>query len=182
MPASHAPQPSPSRMVDFAGHPAVVGVVPGQPELVPLTAASLARSMGAPTLYCAYVDTSRFVAEEYADGTVRHMAVDPDGVDDSWRDTERELTTYLTDVLADSGVTWEFRYLAGRPDRSLTHLARAVDAAVIVVGTRAPGHGARMHEFLNASVALQLTHHQHRPVLTVPLSVVDWKARTPWEE
>lgn len=182
MPASHAPQPSPSRMVDFAGHPAVVGVVPGQPELVPLTAASLARSMGASTLYCAYVDTSRFVAEEYADGTVRHMAVDPDGIDDTWRDTETELTAFLTDVLAGSDVHWELRYLAGRPDRSLTHLARAVDAAVIVVGTRAPGHGARMHEFLNGSVALQLTHHQHRPVLTVPLSVVDWKAHTPWEE
>ncbi|OIQ88205.1 universal stress protein family protein [mine drainage metagenome] len=182
MPTSHSPQPSPSRMVDFAGHPAVVGVVPGQPELVPLTAASLARSMGAPMLYFAYVDASRFVAEEYADGTVRHMAVDPDGVDDTWRDTENDLRAFLTDVLAGSDVRWELRYLAGRPDRSLTHLARAVDAAVIIVGTRAPGHGARMHEFLNGSVALQLSHHQHRPVLTVPLSVVDWKARTPWEE
>ena len=182
MPPAHAPQPSPSRMVDFAGRSAVVGIVPGQPELVALTAASLARAVGAPKLYFAYVDTSRFVSEEHADGTVRHMAVDPDGVDDTWQETERELSAFLSSVLADADVRWEFRYLAGRPDRSLTHLARAVGAAVIIVGTRTPGQGARMREFLSGSVALQLSHHQHRPVLTVPLSIVDWKTRPPWEE
>ena len=32
--------------------------------------------------------------------------------------------------LAGHDLDWEFRYLAGRPDRALTHLARAVDASV----------------------------------------------------
>jgi hypothetical protein len=41
------PQPDVSRMVDMAGHPVVVGVVPGQPELVALTAASWAREVSA---------------------------------------------------------------------------------------------------------------------------------------
>ena len=76
------PQPSPERMTDFAGHAVVVGVVPGQPDLVALTAVSLARAMRSPKLYFAYVDQSRYVEEEFPDGTVRHLAIDPDGVDD----------------------------------------------------------------------------------------------------
>ena len=62
-----------------------------------------------------------------------------------------------------------------RPDRSLTHLARAVDAAVIVVGAATPGVSHRMHHLLEGSVATHLSQHQHRPVLVVPLAVVDWK-------
>lgn len=187
MPASSVPQPSPSRIVDFTGHAVVVGVVPGQPELVALTAASLARAIGAPTLYFAYVDPSRFVEEELPDGTVRHSAIDSDGVDDSWRATERKLREFLEALLGAGGdgaagaVRWELRYLAGRPDRALTHLARAVDAAVMIVGTRAPGQGAHVRELLTGSIAVQLAHHQHRPVLTVPLSVVDWRVAAPWE-
>jgi nucleotide-binding universal stress UspA family protein len=175
------PQPAVSRMVDMAGHPGVVGVVPGQPDLVALTAASWARAVGAPALYLAYADTSRYVVEEHPDGTVRHAAIDPDTADDRWQQIHADLREQLTVTLRDAGVPWHLRYLAGRPDRALTHLARAVDAAVIVVGTRAPGGAARMREFLEGSVAVHLAHHQHRPVLTVPLSVVDWKEmRAPW--
>jgi len=174
------PQPSPSRMTDFAGHPLVVGIVPGQPELVALTAASMARATGG-RLCFGYVDTARYTEEEFPDGTVRHSAMEPDVVDDSWGDTQRAIEHFLSTVLSGQGVPWEFRYLAGSPERSLTHLARAVDAAAIVVGTRAPGSGHRMREFFEGSVALQLGHHQHRPVLVVPLSVVDWKAKAPWD-
>lgn len=176
MPTHQVPQPSPERMVPLSGHPLVVGVTPHQPELVLLTAAAWAKGTGVDALYCAYVDGSRFTREEYADGTVLHDAVDPDGVDDAWQDRERQLTDAIAAVLEDSGVPWHFRYLAGRPDRALTHLARAVDAAGFVVGTSAPGAGARMREFLEGSVAVRLSHHQHRPVLVVPLRVVDWHA------
>ena len=86
----------------------------------------------------------------------------------------------LTRTLSGIDLDWDLRYLAGRTDQALTHLARAVDAAVIIVGSRAPYQGARMREFVEGSVAVHLAHHQHRPVLTVPLDVVDWKARTPW--
>ena len=176
------PQPAVSRMVDMAGHPAVVGVVPGQPDLVALTAASWALAVGAPALYLAYADTSRYVVEEHADGSVRHAPIDPDTADDRWEETQAALRQQLTEALRDAGVPWHLRYLAGRPDRALTHLARAVDAAVIVVGTRAPGSAAHLRELVEGSVAAHLAHHQHRPVLTVPLAVVDWKElRTPWE-
>lgn len=162
-------------MIPFAGHPLVVAIVPHQPELVALTAASWSQAAGVVPLYFAYVDTTRFTVEEFPDGSVRHAEIDPDTVDDSWRRSQQEIEASLTDVLAGSGVPWEFRYLAGRPDRALTHLARTLDAAAIVVGTRAPGPGARFREAIEGSIAVQLSHHQHRPVLVVPLRVVDWK-------
>ena len=168
------PQPSLDRLTPFAGHPVVVGVTPGQDALVAATAAQWAAALGV-SVYAGYVDPLRVTIEEYPDGTVRHAAVDPDVGDDSaWRATERGLTAQLAAVLDPAGVQWHLRYLAGRADRSLTHLARAVDAAAIVVGTRAPGVRARMHEFVEGSVAVHLAHHQHRPVLVVPLAVVDW--------
>ena len=171
------PQPSPSRLTDFSGSPIVVGVTPGQDELVALTAASWARALGV-TLMCAYVDPRRVVKEEFADGSVRHVSVEPDADEDAWKEKEAALLEQLGGVL--HGVDWEFRYLAGRVDRSLTHLARAVDASAIVVGPRVPGIGARMREFVDGSVALHLSHHQHRPVLSVPLAVVDWFTKKPW--
>ncbi len=172
------PQPSPDRMVDPAGRPLVMEVVPGQPALVALTAARWALAAGAPMLYCAFVDESRIVVEEFPDGSVRHVPIDPDGLDEEWQERRGHIEDHLTGVLDGSGVRWTFRYLAGRPDRALTHLARAVDASAFVVGTRAPGPGARLREVVDGSVALRLSHHQHRPVLVVPLEVVDWKAAT----
>lgn len=169
-------------MVPLRDHPLVVGIEPGQPELVALTAGRWAHDAGVSELYFAYVDGSRFTREEYADGTVLHEAVDPDGLDEAWQERQRRIEEFLDRVLADVGVPWHFRYLAGRADRALTHLARAVDAAGFVVGTRAPGAGSRMREFLEGSVAVRLSHHQHRPVLLVPLHVVDWKEHPLWPD
>ncbi len=174
----NVPQPSPDRIVEPAGQPLVMELVPGQPALVALTAAAWAKAVGAPVLYCAFVDESRITVEELPDGSVRHVPVDPDGMDDAWPEQQRHFEQHLGEVLEGSEVRWAFRYLAGRPDRALTHLARAVDASAFVVGTRAPGPGARLREVVEGSVALRLTHHQHRPVLVVPLEVVDWKAET----
>lgn len=152
-------------------------MVPGQPDLVAVTAAEVARATGA-SIFFGYVDPGRVTEREYPDGSVLHTDLDPDLSDDvEWRRRRDGLLAALTAVMTGSSVTWEFRYLAGRPDRSLTHLARAVDAALIVVGTRAPGAGQRVHDLLGGSVAGHLSHHQHRPVLVVPLTVVDW--RTP---
>lgn len=162
------PQPGIDRIVEVPGHPLVVGIGPRRAELVAHTAAAWARASGAP-LYFAYADASRVPEEEFADGTVRHVGVDPDA-DDDWQRTEAELRAWLSSL--NLPVTWEFRYLAGRADRALTHLARAVDACAIVVGARRP-HSSRFG--LNRSVGQSLARHQHRPVLAVPLEVVDWK-------
>lgn len=174
------PQPHPSRITPFAGHPVVVGVTPEQPEVVVLTAAALATAQRA-TLYCAFVDPARVVDREFPDGTVEHSGLDPDLSDfGSWHARAEALTAAIGRLLAGSDTAWEFRYLAGRPDRALTHLARAVEAAVIVVGASRPGSGGRLHEMLEGSVATHLAHHQHRPVMVVPTSVVDWKTPLEW--
>lgn len=182
MPHDAVPQPSLERMTPFAGHPIVAGVVPDQHPLVVRTAAALAQAVGAPTLYLAFADVRRYAVAERPDGTVRHAAIAVDAAQDDWQDLDAALRDELTAQLRDTGVNWEFRYLAGRPDRALTHLARAVDAAALVVGTRAPRPGARLRELVEGSVAAHLSHHQHRPVVTVPLDVVDWKElRGPWD-
>ncbi len=172
------PQPHASRLTDFAGHPLVVSVTPGQPDLVATAAASLGRAIGAPTLYFAYVDPSRYTVEEFADGTVRHASIDPDA-DDDWEDVAAALARAVATSMQGHDQPWEFRYLAGRVDRSLTHLARAVDAAAFVVATH-PGHH-HIRDFVRESISVQLAHHQHRPVLVVPLEVVDWEGQAPWE-
>ena len=176
---SAPPQPHPSRITDFAGHPLVVAVLPGQPAVVALTAANLARATGASALYFAYVDESRYADEEHADGTVRHLSIDPDIDDETWPRREEELTRLVAGWMEGEDVPWHFRYLAGRVDRALTHLARAVDAAGFVVGAH-EGRHRRLKDFVNGSTALQLSHHQHRPVLVVPVEVVDWEGRAPW--
>ena len=177
---SQVPQPHPSRMVPFAGHPIVAGVTPRQPELVVLMAAQLAEALGT-KVYFGYADPGRVVEREFPDGRVQHSDMDPDMSDDEqWRRREAEMTGALGKLMAGTEVPWEFRYLAGRPDRALTHLARAVDAAVIVVGTRRPGGGGRVHEMLQGAVGVHLSHHQHRPVLIVPTEVVDWKTPLEW--
>lgn len=169
------PQPGVDRMTPFAGHPLVVGVVPELPDLVALTAVSLAQATAAQTIFFAYADPSRIAREERSDGTVWHEALDPDGLGDDWRETERYLQEHLKGLLKDVSVPWEFRYLAGRPDRALTHLARTVDASAIMVGTRASRGDRGLRELFEGSVSLHLSRHQHRPVITIPLSVVDWK-------
>jgi len=174
------PQPHPSRITDFAGHPLVVAVLPDQPALVALTAVNLARATGASALYFAYVDTSRYADEEHPDGTVRHLSIDPDIDDETWPQREQELNRLVAGWMEGQDVPWHFRYLAGRVDRALTHLARAVDAAGFVVGSHVGRH-RRLKDFVNGSTALHLSHHQHRPVLVVPVEVVDWEGRAPWE-
>lgn len=176
--AAPPPQPSPSRIVAPAGRPLVVGIVPGQPELVALTAQAWAQALGCPTVYFAYADPTRITVTEHDDGTVDHEPVDPDGADDEWREVAPKVEQMLTDLVTE--VPWQFRFLAGRADRALTHLARAVDAGAFVIGTRPPGTGGRVRSWVEGSVAVRLAHHQHRPVLVVPLQVVDWTARSPW--
>lgn len=168
------PQPGPDRIVPPAGRPLVVGVLPGQDGLVALTAARWALALHA-QLYCGYADPSRLTLAELPGGHVQHAPLDPDGADERWHATRDLLQAELAAVLGPTGVVWHLRYLAGRADRALTHLARAVDAGALVVGSRSPGAGARLREAVGGSIGLHLASHQHRPVLIVPLRVVDWR-------
>ncbi|NUT71290.1 universal stress protein [Pseudarthrobacter sp. C4D7] len=145
-----------------------MGVVPGQPLAVAHRAADLARSLGV-KLVCAYVDVTTYLVEEPG-GRMEASPIDPDGVDDDIEGISASLAGHLRDALGAVGVDWSFVTLAGDPARALGRLAESTGASVIVVGTRERGLGARFEELLVGSVAVHLTHRQHRPILVVPLA------------
>ena len=65
------PQPAVDRLTPFGNSAIVVGISPSLPDLVAVTACSLAAAIGSPCIYFAYSDASRYVVEEYDDGTVK---------------------------------------------------------------------------------------------------------------
>ena len=100
------PQPHPSRMVEFRGHPIVVAVVPGQSSLVALTAASLARATKASQIVFAHVDQRRCVVEENTDGSVVSVPIDPDAMDGDAETLRQRLTEEISTALGDCDVLW----------------------------------------------------------------------------
>lgn len=150
--------------------PVLMGVVPGQPLAVVHRAAELASSLGV-ALVCAYVDVTTYLADGPG-GRGAARPIDPDGIDDDVEGIGAGIKDRLRDALGGSAVPWSFVTLAGDPARALGRLAETTDASIIVVGTRERGLGARFEELLVGSVAVHLTHRQHRPVLVVPLAPV----------
>lgn len=149
--------------------PVLVGVVPGQPAVVLQQAAALARGLGL-GLVCAYVDVTRYLVPTREDETGGSRPIDPDGVDDDAEVIAATVRDGIAAELNGSGQQWSFRILAGEPARALGRLADEEGASLIVVGTREGGVGARLEKLLRGSVAVHLTHRQHRPVLVVPLA------------
>lgn len=155
----------------------VVGVVPHQLDSVVAQAARFAAAFDA-ELVCAWVDASRYLVA--GDGTDIATSIDPDVVDDAELIFDPGLETEITATLAGAPITWSTRALAGGPYRELARLADELDAVMIVVGTRRPGFRGTLREFLSGSVAVQLAHHQHRPVVVIPVDPVGFDREPPW--
>ncbi|MHC6175626.1 universal stress protein [Glutamicibacter endophyticus] len=149
------------------GSTIVLGVVPGQPAEVLEQAAELALALDA-QLICATVDDSRYTIARQADGTIRSLPIDPDLVEDEAGGFDADLYAHLASVLQDRGVRWSVRALAGGAATELAWLADVLGARMIVVGTRAGGWRGSARELFNGSVAAQLAHQQHRPVMVIP--------------
>lgn len=160
-PRSHEPEPTRARII--------VGVVADQPAEVIATAASYAAHFDA-ELICASVDDSRYTVETQPDGTILSMPLDPDTTAEASAEFDPSLHTRIAAALADSTIEWSTRALAGAPAQELDRLAEAVDALMIIVGVRRAGFRGSLHEFFNGSVAIQLSRHQHRPLVVVPLA------------
>jgi len=158
----------------------LVGVVPGQPDAVVLEAAAFATRFHA-ELVCATVELGRYVVDEFADGSIVSLPVDPDLLDLDDDGFSLALRDHLATVLDGRNVVWSTRAVAGDPARALAHLADTLDAAMIVVGTRESGIRAGIQEFFNGSVAVHLAHRQHRPVVVIPLAPVPFRDELPWE-
>ena len=157
----------------------VVAVIPGQPAAVLSAAATFAERFGA-DLVCACVDESRYAIEQRPDGTVVSILIDPDLVEAEVEPFDRSLEQLIADTLKDRKVGWTIRALAGGAAQELAKLADELDAAMIVVGTREAGLKGSLHEFFKGSVAVELAHRQHRPIVVVPLNPIGPTEELPW--
>lgn len=121
-------------------------------------------------LVCANVNPSRYTIDYRSDQTVVTMSIDADRSGERVEEFDTALAEAIATALKDSPVPWSLRALAGGTSQELGRLAHRIDAAMIIVGTKEPGIQGSLHELINGSVAVSLAHHQHRPVVVVPLA------------
>jgi len=170
------------------GSSIVVGIAQDPSEAVLQSAAKLAHRLDA-ELVCVSVDTDSVLVEERADGTAITRIALPATLDggpylpatasDNVEASVDERTMARLEKCLGSKVQWRTVATAGDPADRLAHIAKKLDAIMIVVGTRKPGFRGTMHEFLRGSVAARLAHRQVIPVLVVPQSPEI--APLPWE-
>ncbi|MBS1675437.1 MAG: universal stress protein [Actinobacteria bacterium] len=158
----------------------IVGLRPGQPPRVLSEAVRFAKLLQSP-LVIVHVDVTRFVTFEDPDGMVHSAPIDLNI--DAGAEEFAELRAEVEQALTGSGLVWTARQLVGDPALAIKHLAGALDAQLIVVGTRNRGLGESIREFFTGSVAARLSHRQQRPILIVPLEepIPDDK-KDPWSE
>src|ERR1700730_521453 len=96
----------------------VVGVFSGQPSDVVKKAGRFAHQFGA-DIVCAYVEASRFVAEEGPDGNILSLPLDPDLVDLREEVVDPKLEAEIARGLDGQDVKWTVRALAGDPAEAL---------------------------------------------------------------
>jgi nucleotide-binding universal stress UspA family protein len=145
----------------------VVGVYPGQDDGVALQAAVFAARFDA-ELVCAWADPALDVPAKPTDAL-------PD------RPFSPYLTAHLERILGGRDIVWSTRLLPGDPARALGQLADSLRAVMIVVGTRHASVRSSLQELFAGSVAMNLAHHQHRPVVVVPLAPASFDNALPWE-
>ena len=167
-----ADRPVPLTAVPPAGPPVVVGVSPGQPDVVLVEAARFAGRFGG-ELVCAHVVAGRFAVSERPDGSVVSASIDPDYDDEREQDLEPALVEHLAAVLGPTGVRWSTRLLVGDTADALGRLADTLDAAMVVVGAYRHGLARGVQELFNRSVAVHLAHPLVRPVVVVPVRATD---------
>ena len=160
-------------------HRILVGVNHGQADVVLDQAVRLARAFSA-ELVCAHVDVGRYVVEERPDGTVVSRPLDPDLPELSESDFDPALAEHIRRRVDDLPVT--FRELAGDRAYALARLADICGVEMIVVGSRRRGVRSGLKEFFGGSVAAQLAHRQHRPVVVVPVQPLGPGTPLPWED
>ncbi|TFD71453.1 universal stress protein [Cryobacterium gelidum] len=158
----------------------IVGVVPGQPDTVVQQAAMFAARFNA-ELVCASVDAGQYQVYDLGYGTMTSLPLTADSPERAEERFDPDLAARLAALLDGRGFTWSTRALVGDPAQALGDLADTLNAAMIVVGTREATLRASLQEFINGSVAVQLAHRQHRPVVVIPLAPVPSDQALPWD-
>lgn len=157
----------------------VVGVVPGQPGAVVTTAARFAEQFDA-DLILACVEGDRYMVVHDREGNPITDPVDAGLIDTGPHPFNSGLEASIADHLTGFSGEWSVRALVGEAGEELSVLADDTDAIMIVVGTREAGLRGSLHEFFGGSVAVHLAHHQHRPVVVVPLDPIPAGRKAPW--
>lgn len=171
----------------------VVGVYPGQSDGVVLQAAIFAARFDA-ELVCAWVDPGRHPRADHADDPSAPPAamagIDPLSyapVPAGHLSTPAAepfnpyLTAHLERILGGHEIEWSTRLLSGDPAQALGQLAESLHATMIVLGTRDGTVRGSLQEFFGGSIAMNLAHHQRRPVVVVPVAPVSFEG-APREE
>lgn len=158
----------------------VVGVTPWQPDAVVHEAVKFAAKLHC-RVVCVSVDLSRYVTETRADGSIIAASIDSDAGGVIVEEFDPGLADRIRQLAATADVECEFVASAGNPGRVLTKVANEHDAVMIVVGTRSATFGGTVREFFSGSVAVNLAHRQHRPVLVVPLDPASGDGALPWD-
>lgn len=153
----------------------VVGVEVDQPPVVLQQAALFATRLGA-RLVCGYADSAPAVLTAGAYGAMI-APVEP-LVEAPVFPTE--LQHQLAAALP-SDLDWDIALLEGPAAGALGALADSLDAVLIVVGTRQATMRGAVGEFFTGSIAVQLTHRQHRPVLVIPTHPTPEHQPLPWD-
>lgn len=147
----------------------LVGVAGSRTRHVVATAAWYAENFDA-ELTCAAIDADPFTMGETPSGYLVTMA-DLTPEQEEERSFGPDLVAMIDSVTGPRGIVWHERLATGRPAPELSDMAEELDALMIVLGTREGMRGA-LREALNGSVAAQLAHRQHRPVVVVPLDPI----------
>jgi len=159
----------------------IVGVDQDQAQVVVAETAKLAALLGA-RVVCVNVQSGRFITQRLPESLGDSG---PAGGFDDGNEPDNvfppALEAHLESVFTSAGVSWEALELEGDPAKTLSRVAEEYNALMIVVGTRRKGMRSRMEQFIDGSIAVNLTHKQARPVLVVP-QVVSESGRLPWEE
>jgi nucleotide-binding universal stress UspA family protein len=119
------------------------------------------------------VDESRRVIESRTDGSVLAESIDPDAGDVIVEKFDETMADRISAMSQIAGVECDFLASAGSPALALAQAAEESDAIMTVVRTRDATFRGTLREFFSGSVAVNLAHRQHRPVLVVRLSSVE---------
>jgi len=158
----------PRRFPGGVSGPLVVGVVPNQHPEVVLEARALSEALDRPLVF-AYVEPNSYLIEWDLKSDIGYQSLHPGELDEDISADVVLILAALRRAMNGSTQPWRLRVLAGDPAKALARLAAQVRASLIVVGTREPGVGPMVSEFLGGSTAAHLADQQSRPVLVVPV-------------
>ena len=158
----------PRRPARGVSGPLVVGVIPNQHPEVVLEARALSDALGRPIAF-AYVEPTSYLIEWDLKSDIEYQSLHPNRVDEDISADVMLILANLRTVMEGARLPWNLRVLAGDPAKALARLARELRASMIIVGTREPGVGPMVSEFLGGSTAAHLTDQQALPVLVVPV-------------